>query len=141
MKFILFVVSSMIFRGIVFSMDTLTLEKEIYNKINSYRKAQGLTKLTYLSENVQSCRQHSKRMGDKWQLFHVSKLDSVHARAEIIQLNFTMSQTVLETAQSVLETFTDSPPHKNIMVSAYQSISVGVFITDDEDLWVTIRFY
>ena len=67
-------------------------------------------------------------MGDQVQLFHVSKLDSVHAHAEIIQFNFTMNQTVLETAQSVLEVFTDSPPHKNIIVSAYQSISVGVLL-------------
>ena len=73
MKFLLFVVSCLIISGQAFSMDTLTLEKEIYNKINNYRKAKGLTKLSYLSENVESCRAHSRRMGDQGQLFHVSK--------------------------------------------------------------------
>jgi uncharacterized protein YkwD len=124
-----------------FSTDTLKIEKEIYNQINSYRTKIGKSKLTYSSKNVKSCRNHSLYMGTNWILVHVSSLQEVNASAEIIQLNTTMNQNEIQTAKSVLDIFIKSLPHKKIIESDYREISVGVYITDDEDLWVTIRFY
>jgi uncharacterized protein YkwD len=80
-------------------------------------------------------------MGTNWILVHVSSLQEVNASAEIIQLNTTMNQNEIQTAKSVLDIFIKSLPHKKIIESDYREISVGVYITDDEDLWVTIRFY
>ena len=71
----------------------------------------------------------------------MSSLQEVNARAEIIQFNYTLARNELETGISVLEVFIDSSPHKNIIESDYKAMSVGVFISDDDDLWVTIRFY
>jgi len=124
-----------------FSIDTLKVEKEIYNQINSYRTKIGKSKLTYSTQNVQSCRKHSLFMGTNWKLVHVSSLSQVNANAEIIQQNYTMSRNEVETAKSVLEVFINSAPHKKIIESDYKEISVGVFITADDDLWVTVRFY
>jgi uncharacterized protein YkwD len=124
-----------------FSIDTLKVEKEIYNKINSYRAKIGKSKLTYAPQNVQSCRKHSLYMGVNWDLIHVSSLQEVNARAEIIQLNTTMNINEIEAGQSVLDIFVKSLPHKKIIESDYKEISVGVFITSDDDLWVTVRFY
>jgi uncharacterized protein YkwD len=124
-----------------FSIDTLKVEKEIYNKINSYRAKIGKSKLAYAPQNVQSCRKHSLYMGVNWDLIHVSSLQEVNARAEIIQLNTTMNINEIEAGQSVLDIFVKSLPHKKIIESDYNEISVGVFITSDDDLWVTVRFY
>jgi hypothetical protein len=80
-------------------------------------------------------------MGVNWDLIHVSSLQEVNARAEIIQLNTTMNINEIEAGQSVLDIFVKSLPHKKIIESDYNEISVGVFITSDDDLWVTVRFY
>jgi uncharacterized protein YkwD len=80
-------------------------------------------------------------MGVNWDLIHVSSLQEVNARAEIIQLNTTMNINEIEAGQSVLDIFVKSFPHKKIIESDYKEISVGVFITADDDLWVTVRFY
>jgi uncharacterized protein YkwD len=124
-----------------FSTDTLKIEKEIYNQINTYRTKIGKSKLTYSSENVKSCRNHSLYMGTNWILVHVSSLEEVNARAEIIQLNTTMNQNEIQAAKSVLDIFIKSLPHKKIIESDFKEISVGVYTTADEDLWVTVRFY
>jgi uncharacterized protein YkwD len=124
-----------------FSIDTLQVEKEIYNKINSYRAKIGKSKLAYAPQNVRSCRKHSISMGTSVKLQHVESLSEVSALAEIIQINYTLGRTENETAQDVLDIFIDSTPHKKIIESNYKEISVGVFITTDDDIWVTVRFY
>jgi hypothetical protein len=80
-------------------------------------------------------------MGNNWILVHVSNLKEVSAQAEIIQLNTTMTQNETQTAKSVLDIFINSLPHKQIIESNFKEISVGVYTTADEDLWVTVRFY
>lgn len=122
------------------SQDTSKLEKEIYKQINNYRIKIGEPKLIYSNSKVQSCRNHSKFMGTKNSLEHVKNLSNVGANSEIIQLNFTDGRTLNEISIDVLDVFLDSPPHKKIIEGDYKEISIGVYITDDEDLWVTIRF-
>jgi hypothetical protein len=80
-------------------------------------------------------------MGTNWILVHVSSLEEVNARAEIIQLNTTMNQNEIQAAKSVLDIFIKSLPHKKIIESDFKEISIGVFLTADDDLWVTVRFY
>lgn len=122
------------------SQDTSKLEKEIYKQINNYRIKIGEPKFIYNNSKVQSCRNHSKFMGTKNSLEHVKNLSNVGANSEIIQLNYTDGRTINETSKDVLDIFLDSPPHKKIIEGDYKEISIGVYITDDEDLWVTIRF-
>ena len=123
-----------------FAHDTTAVEKEIFNKINNYRSTIGKSKLTYVTSKVESCRSHSRHMGINNNLEHVKSLSQVGANAEIIQMNYTDGRTNEEIAIDVLEIFIDSQAHKKIIEGDYSQISVGVFITDDEDLWVTIRF-
>ena len=125
----------------VHSIDTLKLEQAIFNQINLYRVNNGLPKCTYSPQQVRSCRNHSLYMGTNWILVHVSSLEEVNARAEIIQLNTTMNQNEIQAAKSVLDIFIKSLPHKKIIESDFKKISIGVFITADDDLWVTVRFY
>ncbi len=79
-------------------------------------------------------------MGINNNLEHVKSLSQVGANAEIIQLNYTDGRTDEEIAIDVLEIFIDSQVHKKIIEGYYSQISVGIFITADEDLWLTIRF-
>jgi uncharacterized protein YkwD len=137
---ILFCLLSMICFFCSFAHDTTSVEKEIFNKINNYRIELGKSKLTYDVSKVESCRSHSRLMGINNNLEHVKSLSQVGANAEIIQLNYTDGRTDEEIAIDVLEVFIDSLAHKKILEGAYHQISVGVFITEDEDLWVTIRF-
>jgi uncharacterized protein YkwD len=123
-----------------FAHDTTAVEKEIFNKINSYRSTIGKSKFTYVSSKVESCRSHSRLMGFNNKLEHVKSLSQVGANAEIIQMNYTDGRTNEEIAIDVLEIFIDSQAHKKIIEGDYSQISVGIFITKDEDLWVTIRF-
>jgi uncharacterized protein YkwD len=123
-----------------FSIDTLKVEEEIFNKINSYRVENGKSKLKYSSQMVQACRNHSIYMSINGKLEHVKSLREVNASAEIIQYNYTLGRTELEIGQDVLDIFIESLPHKKIIDSDYKEISVGVHITADEDIWVTIRF-
>jgi uncharacterized protein YkwD len=123
-----------------YSIDTLKVEKEIFNRINTYRVKLGKTKLTYTSPMVESCRNHSLYMATNEKLEHVTSLDEVNALAEIIQYNYTLGRTEFETSQDVLAVFIESLPHKKIIESAYKEIAVGVYITSDESIWVTIRF-
>jgi len=122
------------------SQDTSKLEKEIFKQINNYRIKIGEPKFIYNSSKVQSCRNHSKFMGTKNSLEHVKNLSKVGANAEIIQLNYTTGRNYTEIGTDVLDIFLDSPPHKRIIEGDYKQISIGVYITEDEDLWVTIRF-
>jgi nitrous oxidase accessory protein NosD len=80
-------------------------------------------------------------MGKSGKLQHVASLLKVNAPAEIIQLNYTLGRTENETALDILDIFIDSEPHKKIIESNYKDISVGVFITSEDDIWVTVRFY
>jgi hypothetical protein len=80
-------------------------------------------------------------MGKSGKLQHVANLSKVNALAEIIQLNYTLGRTENETALDILDIFIDSEPHKKIIESNYKDISVGVFITSEDDIWVTVRFY
>jgi hypothetical protein len=80
-------------------------------------------------------------MGKSGKLQHVASLSKVNALAEIIQLNYTLGRTENETALDILDIFIDSEPHKKIIESNYKDISVGVFITSEDDIWVTVRFY
>ena len=80
-------------------------------------------------------------MGTSVKLQHVASLSEVNALAEIIQINYTLGRTEIETAQDVLDIFIESASHKKIIESNYKEISVGVFITTDDDIWVTVRFY
>jgi uncharacterized protein YkwD len=80
-------------------------------------------------------------MGTLVKLQHVTSLSEVNALAEIIQLNYTLSRTENETAQDVLDIFINSESHKRIIESNFKEIAVGVYVTTNEDLWVTIRFY
>jgi uncharacterized protein YkwD len=123
------------------SIDTLKLEQAIFNQINQYRVNNGLPKCTYSAQQVRLCRNHSLYMGTNWILVHVSSLEEVNARAEIIQLNTTMNQNEIQAAKSVLDIFIKSLPHKKIIESDFKEISVGIYITSDDDLWVTVRFY
>jgi uncharacterized protein YkwD len=122
------------------SQDTSKLEKEIYKQINNYRIRIGEPKFIYNNSKVQSCRNHSKFMGTKNSLEHVKNLSKVGANSEIIQLNFTDGRTLNEIGIDVLDVFLDSPPHKKIIEGDYKEISIGVYVTEDKDLWVTIRF-
>jgi uncharacterized protein YkwD len=124
----------------LFCQDTSNVEKEIFNKINNYRVNLGKGKLTYNTTMVKSCRSHSKFMGTNNNLVHVKSLSEVGANAEIIQLNYTDGRTNSEIGIDVLDIFVDSPSHKKIIEGGYKQISVGVYITSDKDLWVTIRF-
>jgi uncharacterized protein YkwD len=124
----------------LFSQNTTAIETEIFNEINSYREEIGESKFAYVSDMVASCRDHSKYMGTNNLLEHVKSLSQVGARAEIIQMNYTDGRTNNEIAIDVLEVFIDSPGHKKIIEGTYNQISVGVYVTSDEDLWVTIRF-
>jgi uncharacterized protein YkwD len=124
----------------VFAQETTAVEIEIFNKINSYREEIGKSKLTYVTSKVESCRSHSRNMGITNYLEHVKSLSQVGANAEIIQMNYTDGRTNEEIAIDVLEIFIDSQAHKKIIEGGYTQISVGIFITADEDLWVTIRF-
>ena len=139
MKTLLFLFS-LLFYFQLFCQDTSSVEKEIFNKINNYRVNLGKTKLTYNSTMVRGCRNHSKFMGTNNSLVHVKSLSDVGASAEIIQLNYTDGRTNSEIGVDVLDIFVDSPSHKNIIEAGYKQISVGVYITSDKDLWVTIRF-
>jgi uncharacterized protein YkwD len=125
---------------VIFSQDTTNIEKEIFNKINNYRVKIGKPKFTYTNKMVSSCRSHSSYMNTNWTLVHVKSLSEVGANAEIIQLNTTMNSTDAEVGVSVLDIFIKSPSHKKIIEGDYKQISVGVFVTSDDDLWVTIRF-
>ena len=122
------------------SQDTSKLEKEIYKQINNYRIRIGGPKFIYNNSKVQSCRNHSKFMGTKNSLEHVKNLSQVGANSEIIQLNYTDGRTLNETSKDVLDIFLDSPLHKKIIEGEYKEISIGVYVTEDKDLWVTIRF-
>jgi uncharacterized protein YkwD len=124
-----------------FSIDTLKVEKAIFNEINSYRVKIGKSSLKYATQSVQSCRKHSLVMGKSGKLQHVASLSKVNALAEIIQLNYTLGRTENEKALDILDIFIDSEPHKKIIESNYKDISVGVFITSEDDIWVTVRFY
>lgn len=139
MKTLLFLFS-LLFYFQLFCQDTSNVEKEIFNKINNYRVNLGKTKLTYNSTMVRGCRNHSKFMGTNNSLVHVKSLSDVGASAEIIQLNYTDGRTNSEIGVDVLDIFVDSPSHKKIIEAGYKQISVGVYITSDKDLWVTIRF-
>lgn len=139
MKTLLFLFS-LLFYFQLFCQDTSIVEKEIFNKINNYRVNLGKTKLTYNSTMVRGCRNHSKFMGTNNSLVHVKSLSDVGASAEIIQLNYTDGRTNSEIGVDVLDIFVDSPLHKKIIEAGYKQISVGVYITSDKDLWVTIRF-
>lgn len=122
------------------SQDSAKLEKEMYKQINNYRIKIGESKLNYNSSKVRSCRNHSKFMGAQNSLEHVKNLSKVGANSEIIQLNFTDGRTLNEISIDVMDVFLDSPPHKKIIEGDYKEISIGVYITEDKDLWVTIRF-
>jgi uncharacterized protein YkwD len=113
----------------IISQDNSNLEKEIFNKINNYRVKIGKSKFTFNDSLVKSCRSHSNSMGINYKLEHVKNLSEVGANAEII-----------ETSDDVLDIFLDSPSHKKIIEGIYNQISIGVYVTKDEDLWVTIRF-
>jgi uncharacterized protein YkwD len=139
MKFIL-ITLYLICCSYLFSQNKTAIETEIFNEINSYREEIGKSKFIYVSNMVESCRAHSKYMGTNNLLEHVKSLSQVGAKAEIIQMNYTDGRTNEEIAIDVLEIFIDSQAHKKIIEGDYSQISVGVFITDDEDLWVTIRF-
>ena len=122
------------------SQETSKIEKEIFKQINNYRIKIGEPKFIYNNSKVQSCRNHSKFMGTKNSLEHVNNLSKVGANSEIIQLNFTDGRTLNEIGIDVLDVFLDSPPHKKIIEGEYKEISIGVYVTEDKDLWVTIRF-
>lgn len=136
----LLILFSLFFYFQLFSQDTASVEKEIFNKINGYRVKLGKTKLTYNTTMVKGCRSHSVFMGKNNKLAHVKSLSEVGASAEIIQLNYTDGRTNSEIGIDVLDIFIDSPSHKKILEGDYKQISVGIYITSDDDLWVTIRF-
>ncbi|MFM7299835.1 MAG: CAP domain-containing protein, partial [Crocinitomicaceae bacterium] len=121
------------------SQDNSNLEKEIFNKINNYRVKIGKSKFIYNDSLVKSCRSHSNSMGINYKLEHVKNLNEVGANAEIIQLNYTNGRNIIETSTDVLDIFLDSPSHKKIIEGSYKQISIGVYVSEDEDLWVTIR--
>ena len=123
------------------SQDTTSIEKEIFNKITTYRSKKNLNKLLYNCDMVKSCREYSYFMGKNDNLVHVKDIMSVNASAEIIQQTYIDEQTHSELATSVLNNFLSSPSHKKIIESKYIKISVGVFIGKDESIWVTIRFF
>jgi len=123
-----------------FSQDTLNIEKEIFYNINNYRVKIGKSKFTYNNSLVNGCRSHSTFMGKNNNLVHVKDLMNVGASAEIIQLNYTLDRSNSEIGLDVLKTFINSPPHKKVIEGNYTKISVGVYVTNDDDLWVTIRF-
>jgi uncharacterized protein YkwD len=139
MKYLVLLFSVLV-NFVIFSQDTANIEKEIFNKINNYRVKIGKSKFTYTNTMVSSCRSHSSYMNSIWTLVHVKSLSEVGANAEIIQLNTTMGSTDAEVGTSVLDIFIKSPSHKKIIEGNYKQISVGVFVTSDDDLWVTIRF-
>ncbi|MBM3186153.1 MAG: hypothetical protein FJZ67_07620 [Bacteroidetes bacterium] len=121
------------------AQDHSNLEKEIFKQINKYRTKIGQAKFTYNPSLVISCRNHSKSMGVNSKLEHVKNFGEVGANAEIIQLNYTDGRSLVEVSTDVLEIFLDSPPHKKIIEDGYKQISIGVYVSEDEDLWVTIR--
>ncbi|MFM7637415.1 MAG: CAP domain-containing protein [Crocinitomicaceae bacterium] len=121
------------------SQDNSNLEKEIFKKINNYRVKMGKSKFIYNDSLVKSCRSHSNSMGINYMLEHVKNLSEVGAKAEIIQLNYTDGRNIIDTSTDVLDVFLDSPSHKKIIEGSYKHISIGVYVSEDEDLWVTIR--
>lgn len=123
------------------SQDTTSIENEIFNKITSHRSKKNLNKLLYNYDMVKSCRNHSYFMGKNNNLVHVKDIMSVNASAEIIQQTYIDEQTNSELATSVLNAFLNSPSHKKIIESKYVKISVGIYIGEDESVWITIRFF
>ena len=137
MKNLLFVIFSLICTQ-VFGQDTTLLEKSIFDRINTHRTKLGKKKYVYDNSIVASCRKHSRYMGKTDNLVHVKNLNN--AVAEIIQVTYITDMTNTEIANEVLQNFLNSPSHKEIVESNYTKCSVGVFIGNDESLWITIRF-
>jgi len=137
MKNLLFVIFSLICTQ-VFGQDTTLLEKSIFDRINTHRTKLGKKKYVYDHSIVASCRKHSRYMGKTDNLVHVKNLNN--AVAEIIQVTYITDMTNTEIANEVLQNFLNSPSHKEIVESNYTKCSVGVFIGNDDSLWITIRF-
>ena len=137
MKNLLFVIFSLICTQVL-GQDTTLLEKAIFDRINTHRTKLGKAKYVYDNTIVTSCRKHSRYMGKTDNLVHVKVLNN--ASAEIIQMTYVTEMTNAEVASEVLKNFLNSPSHKKLVESNYTKCSVGVFIGNDESLWVTIRF-
>ena len=140
MKNLLLIILSL-FSVAGFTQNLTSIEKSIFDEMNSHRNNIGMFKYVYNNPMSASCREHSYFMGKNNDLEHVESLDSVKASGEIIQMTYIDGMTDIEIGKEVIKNFLSSPPHKELVESYFNKCSVGIFIDNNKVIWVTIRFF
>lgn len=134
-------------------IDGKELEMVIFAKVNKKRKARGVEPFVH-SERVRLiARLHSANMGKKGYFNHTNpeglgspgrheKFDGCDAPNENIAKwpNLPTNDTN-EIAERIVTGWSNSPGHNQSMLTPYDKVSgVGVYVTEDRDLYVTQNF-
>lgn len=133
----------------VVSINTLELEKQIHDQINIIRNQAGLKSLSYDDKVAEMAREHSQDMamnnyfdhtsldGKTFQDRIISSQIACYPAGENIEQNYQSETNLLD---SVIQTWMNSPEHKqNILSSFYSSEGIGI-VTNNDNILITDDF-
>lgn len=134
-------------------LDGKALEKEIYDEVNERRASNGREPLVHSERIRLISRNHSKDMAERDYYDHVSpdgqtppdrhkRYDGCDHPNENIVRWLSISEYDIETiAQQIVEQWVNSEGHnKTLMSDRYHVTGVGIYVTEEGDLYVTQNF-
>jgi len=129
--------------------DEECMSTQMLKYVNDYRKTQGISKMlsSGSSSQLNNAMTHSKRMKEKGSIYHqeISRVNlgcSAFFSGENVAKNHcTYGRTNTDPARMCVDQFIDSEPHRlNLINKNHESVSMGVYISDDGYIWCTQTF-
>lgn len=129
--------------------DEKCMSNQMLKYVNDYRRTQGLSKMltSGSSSQLSNAVSHSKKMKQRGSIYHqqISKVNlgcSTFFSGENVANNHCSSdETNTDPARLCVDQFIQSPPHRRNIVSEYhESVTMGVYVSDDGYIWCTQTF-
>lgn len=129
--------------------DESCMSNQMLKYVNDYRKTQGVSKMltSGSSSQLKNAVSHSKKMKQRGSIYHqqISKVSlgcSTFFSGENVAMNHCSSgKTNTDPARLCVDQFIRSEPHRRNLVNQYhESVTMGVYISDDGYIWCTQTF-
>ena len=127
-----------------FAADPSTLERSLHQRIDKYRRSQGLAPLAFNSKTADLARAHSQNMANSGSLNHNGRSNRIaqlrQSGFSTVTENVTVSRNETDVTRAMLRNWIQSPQNQNLTNPSDKQAGVGVAQAPDGTWYGTALF-
>jgi uncharacterized protein YkwD len=125
--------------------ETVAIEQAVFERINQYRQARGLSPLSLDSAITQQSRLHSQEMANRDAISHDGFEQRIARIAEIVTHrsaaeNVASNQGYADPVEKAIDGWLNSPSHRQNIEGTYDATGIGVVHTPQGEYYFTQIF-